>query len=66
VRVLIEKISTNQSTSYLLPPTSYSGWAENYLACDESNFIPYPGQDIRKGAVLSGIYKDIIQKSEES
>jgi tRNA A37 methylthiotransferase MiaB len=45
VRVLVEKVSIAQSTSSLLSPISYSGWTENYLACDETNFEPYPDQE---------------------
>ena len=67
VKVLVEKASIVQSTTpSSLSHTSFSGWTENYLACDETNFVPFPGQDIRKGVVVSGIYRDIIQKSEES
>jgi hypothetical protein len=38
VSVLIEKVSEKK----------YSGWTENYLACDETNFIPYPEQTIAR------------------
>ena len=56
VRVLVEKISTAQSISY-------SGWTENYLACDETNFEPYPDQEIARGKVVKGIYTNILQKT---
>lgn len=39
LRVLVEK--TTESGEF-------SGWSENYLACDETNFTPNPGQNIEK------------------
>ena len=53
VRVLVEKISGN----------SFSGWTENYLACDETNFEPYPDQEIARGKVVKGIYRAILHKT---
>jgi len=53
VRVLVEKVSENK----------YSGWTENYLACDETNFTPYPEQDISRGTVIHGIYMNILEKT---
>ena len=46
--VLIEKTS---------PTWWYSGWSQNYLACDESNFIPHEWQKIARGLVVRGIYR---------
>ncbi|MFZ2255636.1 MAG: hypothetical protein WAW30_03210 [Patescibacteria group bacterium] len=40
----------------------FSGWTENYLACDETNFSPYPEQEISRGKVVKGIYRNILQK----
>lgn len=55
VNVLIEKISGNQ----------FSGWTENYLACDGTNFKPYPGQDIQKGVLIKGDYKRVLDKRDK-
>ena len=54
VQVLIEKVHQNQ----------FSGWSENYLACDETNFVPHPNQEIQKWKIIRGIYKTIIKKQE--
>ena len=56
VRVLVEKVSNTQ-------PISYSGWTENYLACDETNFEPYPDQEIARGKVVNGKYLKILHKT---
>ena len=34
----------------------FSGWSENYLSCDETNFVPFPDQEIAKGKIIQGIY----------
>lgn len=41
----------------------FSGWTENYLACDETNFEPYPDQEIARGKVVKGIYRAILHKT---
>jgi hypothetical protein len=51
--VLVEKVSVEK----------FSWWSENYLACDESNFSPLPGQEIAKGKVVLGRYEKIMKKS---
>lgn len=47
LRVLVEKFSW----------MTFSGWSENYLACDETNFIPFPWQKIARGEVVQGLYQ---------
>lgn len=47
LRVLIEKEG---------PTWSFSGWSENYIACNEHNFIPEDGQILRRGSVILGRY----------
>ncbi len=44
-------------------PKLFSGWTENYLACDETNFEPYPDQEIARGKVVAGRYLKIIEKT---
>ena len=43
----------------------FSGWSENYLSCDETNFHPFPDQEIAKGKVVRGIYKKVLIKNLE-
>ena len=43
----------------------FSGWSENYLSCDETNFLPFADQEIVKGKVVRGIYK-ALKKSSKS
>ena len=47
LKVLIEKLNTNWS---------FSGWSENYLACNEKNFIPDKWQTIARWKIVSGKY----------
>ena len=47
LRVLVEKVNGEK----------FSGWSENYLNCDETNFLPFPDQEIAKGKVVRGIYE---------
>lgn len=42
LRVLIEKVSDGV----------FSGWSENYLFCDETNFEPLPDQEIVRGKII--------------
>lgn len=51
VRVLIEKRDESQ----------FSGWSENYLFCNASNIELSPGQDIRKGMVVEGIFLRLLE-----
>ncbi|GAB0175287.1 MAG: tRNA (N(6)-L-threonylcarbamoyladenosine(37)-C(2))-methylthiotransferase MtaB [Candidatus Altimarinota bacterium] len=45
---------------------NFSGWSENYLYCNETNFEVFPGQELRRGAIIHGIYKSpIIHSNEE-
>ena len=55
-----------QSLSLLVEKTSesrFSGWSENYLFCNETNFTPFPDQEIGRGKILRWIYKSSIKKS---
>lgn len=52
LRVLIEKVGEN----------TFSWWTENYLACDETNFTPLPWQEIARGKVVRGIYRQALVK----
>jgi len=56
LRVLVEKCPTILLSDH---PTirPFSGWSENYLFCDETNFVPFPDQEIAKGKIVWGIYK---------
>lgn len=66
VSVLIEKVSMAQPSNHpTIKPSHYSGWTENYLACDETNFEPYPGQEIARGKVVKGIYRKILLAKKE-
>lgn len=51
--VLVEKTSENW----------FSGWSENYLFCNETNFTPFPDQEIGRGKILIWIYTNLIKKS---
>ena len=51
VRVLIEKRDESQ----------FSGWSENYLFCNASNIELSPGQDIRKGMVVEGVFLRLLE-----
>ena len=44
---------------------SFSGWSENYLFCNEKNFIPHPWQTLEKGKVIRGIYQCMISSNPE-
>ncbi len=58
VRVLIEKCTPDGTT--------FSGWSENYLFCNETNITLSAGQIPKRGIVVEGIYHTIIeQKSPE-
>jgi tRNA A37 methylthiotransferase MiaB len=64
VRVLMEKVSTTQLPNHpTTQPSYYSGWTENYLSCDETNFEPYASQEIARGKVVKGIYRAILDKT---
>jgi MiaB/RimO family radical SAM methylthiotransferase len=41
----------------------FSGWSLNYLFCNETNFTPFPDQEIVRGKVVRGIYEKVIKKS---
>lgn len=51
-----------------IPPTyHFSGWSENYLACDETNIELFPDQEIARGKVVEGVFlHPLEQKSELS
>ena len=34
----------------------FSGWSENYIALDESNFIPDSGSVVERGRVIDGVF----------
>ena len=55
VSLVIEKVSSE----------SFSGWTENYLFCNQTNFEPYPWQKIMRGNIVTWIYKKIIQGKED-
>ena len=67
LRVLVEKCTDSPLIKGvrgdLVSEKKFSGWSENYLACDESNFAPLPGQEIVRGRVVSGIYQKVMKKS---
>ncbi len=54
-RLLVEKSSAD----------GFSGWTENYLFADQTNFAVFPGQEIARGKVVSGKYLHPIMKTEE-
>lgn len=56
MKVLIEKIS---------PDGKFFGSTENYLACNETNFIPEENQKIIRGAVVEGIYTGFLDMDAE-
>ena len=47
LRVLVEKIG----------PNTFSGWSENYIACNETNFIPTKDSEIKRGGIIVGTLK---------
>ena len=49
LRVLVEKVNGRK----------FSGWSENYLSCDETNFLPFPDKEIAKGKVVNGVYHPV-------
>jgi MiaB/RimO family radical SAM methylthiotransferase len=55
LRVLVEKTHVG----------GFSGWSLNYLFCNETNFLPFPQQKIERGAVVCGIYQQVIKKSSQ-
>ncbi len=61
LRVLVEKNwqlrveSWQKNTiSDLESNISFSGWSENYILCNEENFLPFHHQEIAKGKVIVG------------
>ncbi len=48
LRVLVEKVPSL---------SEFSGWSENYLFCNEANFELFPGQEIKRGTIVKGIYR---------
>ena len=56
LRVLVEKVNGGK----------FSGWSENYLSCDETNFLPFPDQEIVKGKVVRGVYQSIEKSSKNN
>ena len=49
LKVLMEKVDGSH----------FSWWSENYLACSEKNFIPFPWQEILRGKVILGTYNGL-------
>jgi hypothetical protein len=44
----------------------FSGWSENYLFCNEKNFIPLDGSVLEKGNVITGVYRSEGREDEET
>ena len=59
--LLIEK-STSSPLSDSLNIATFSGWSQNYLACDETNFMLISGQKIARGQVVRGVYQGVSQR----
>jgi MiaB/RimO family radical SAM methylthiotransferase len=55
--------SFHLESSFAKELSKFSGWSENYLFCDETNFEPFPWQEIARGKVIRGIYRKVIKKS---
>jgi len=54
VHVLVERKS----------PHTFLGWSENYLPCDETNFIPdIPLDQFQRGTIITGTYLGRSEKT---
>lgn len=63
VRILVEKCDPNKlNNDPIIQPSHYSGWAENYLSCNETNIELLPNQEIVRGKVIEGIYLHPIKE----
>lgn len=43
---------------------TFSGWSENYLACNEQNTEILPNQDISRGKVILAKYLRLAENEE--
>ncbi len=55
IRVLIEKVNW----------LHFSGWSENYLACNETNIELFPNQEIARWKVVEGIFLQSLERKPE-